>query len=362
MKRALILCLALAASLFASAQGSRYLNGRVVELIDGGERVVSKMTVSIENFHYDITDADGNFKLALPSDREFVTIVLEPANLKILSPYLGLTNLPPDEPFRILVCGAENRRLQARVDELNRRVARAEKEKQLGRRQIASLHKALLDTVLHFEHALIELDRRFRDAALEQSAALKLRDERIRELEDSVRILVQAVSTALEEKFLRQKQVYDGLSAELLAYADRLKEIADRASAEQLPMFFRSEDLSNELNRTILRYNEARAAVLGHHKGHVLAVRQYWSDPALATELEATYRYLFDRVHQTGILPLDSQVFNCVRLYESRQLGRPQAEKKARQAAGELLPELNVAIGELETKITRILQALSSSI
>ena len=340
---------------------STYLQGQLVEQAGSRETGIPNITVSIPDFAWDITDDRGFFKLPLPAGRDFVTLTLDQSPMKILSPYEGLVNLPPDEPFRILVCGEENRRLTQKVADLNGRIARLQKDRQLSNRQLAGMHKMLLDTILHYENRIGALSESQQKSEV-LSAEAQARNSRIRTLEDSMRVLVQALSVALEEKFLRQKQQYDRASAELLHYADRLKDLRDRATPGQLPLFFRSPQASAELTRTIGRYNEARAAILEHYEGNILVVRQNWENGAIAAQLEATYQFLLTNVHQAYMLPLDARVFGEIRRYEAKQSGRPKAEKAAARGAEELLPGLDAAIRALENDIAATLNALAKNI
>lgn len=340
---------------------STYLRGQLVEQAGGHETGIPKITVSIADFAWDITDDRGFFKLPLPPGRDFVTLTLEQASLKILSPYDGLVNLPPDEPFRIIVCGEENRRLTQKVADLNGRIARLQKDKQLSNRQLSGMHKILLDTILHYENRIGALGESLQKSEA-LSAEAQARDARIRGLEDTMRVLVQALGAALEEKFLRQKQQYDRVSAELLAYADRLKDLRDRATPDQLPLFFRSRQASEELNNTIGRYNEARTTILDHYQGNILAVRQNWDNSAGVAQLESTYQFLLTKVHQEYILPLDTRVFGAIRQYEAKQTGRPKAEKAAAHNAEALLPGLDDAIRTLENHIATTLNAMAKNI
>jgi hypothetical protein len=369
MKKIIWICLTciFIAPLLVGAQSGneRRLVGQVVEVTDEGEKGVPKVTVSIPGFDWDITDDRGFFKLTLPPDKELVTVELENVPLKMLSPYDGLVTLPPKLPFQILVCGEENRRLREKADKLAVQIKRLEKEKKLSRRQMEGMHQILLDTILHFENqldAIGESLQQSKEANKALSEEISARDARIRELESSVDALVRELTAALEEKFLRQKQLYDQVSAELLSYTDRLKDLRDRATPNQLPLFFQSKQASEELNRTIGRYNDAHAAILDHHKGHVLAVHQSWENAAAAAQLESVYRFLLADVHKQWVLAIDARVFMEIRKFEAQQTGRPRAERNAEQASAELVPNLNAAIRELETKINDALNALTNNI
>lgn len=347
------------------AQNVRELVGRVVEIRDGQAVGVAKITVSIVDFDYDVTDAEGYFKLPLPPDRDHVSIVLENTPSKMVSPYSGVVNLPPERNFQIVVCGEENRRLAEKVSKLNSDIKKLEKAKKLSSMQLQAMHHALLDTIIHFEKQIGGLKQTLQESGEENAALaaeLAARDERIRALEESERNLVAALSEALKEKFLHQKKYFDGVSADLTAYLDRLKELRDRCTPSQLPYPFRSPQASEQLGKKINEYNEVRNAIMKNHHLNHLGVQEYWDNPDVAEHLEATYSYLLKEVHEGLVMPIDERVFGQVREVAAHRVGAGRAQKNAEAAAKELLPDLNRSIEVLEMRIQQTISLLATNI
>jgi chromosome segregation ATPase len=350
--------------LVAQPEPLRELVGRVVELREGNAVGVAQVKVSIEDFDYDVTDAQGFFKLALPPQREHVSVVLENSPAKMVSPYSGLVNLPPERDFRIVVCGEENRRLNEKVGALNSRIKKLERDKKLSARQLQALHQALLDTILHYEGAVGKLRQelqRATDKNAAQSAEMAAKDARIRALEDSVGLLVQALGAALETRFLQQKTIFDAVSADFSRYVDRLKDLRDWSTEPKIAYPFRSPQASEQLSKKIGEYNAVRNAILENNQANALAAGSYWDNPGVAEALAATYRYLLKEVHEARLLPLDNEVFGQVREVATNRAAPGRAQKKAEAAAETLVPALNTALADLEKRIQQTMFLMATS-
>ncbi|MFN0173990.1 MAG: hypothetical protein ACKVU0_05025 [Saprospiraceae bacterium] len=344
---------------------SRELSGRVVEIRDGEAFGVPNITVNIVGFDFDVTKANGSFSLQLPPDRDHVSIELENTSSKIVSPYSGVVNLPHDHDLQIVICGEENRRLREKLNQVNRNIGKLEKERKLNTRQLQAMRQTLLDTIIHFEMVIGRLNQRLEKSEAENTALseeLAARDERIRTLEESERNLVEALSEALKVKFLKQKEIFEGISADLITYTDRLKDLRDRCTPKQLSYPFHSPEASAQLGNKIKEYNEIRHVIVKNHHANKLIVREYWAEIEVADLLESTYDYLLKNVHEDIVLPIDSRVFGPVREVATNQTGPGKAQKSAQAAAKALLPELNASIQELEKRTQQTILMMSTNI
>lgn len=352
-------------SAFAQTQEGtrRELIGRVVEVANGKSKGVPRITVKIsDDFDVDITDENGNFRLVFPPDRDFVTIVVENAPNKMISPPRGLVNIPPERDLQIVLCGEQNQRLMQQVKALEGHIKKLEKEKNLTQRQLLEMHRTLLDTIIYYENLIALKEQQSKETKEALDAEIRARDAVIQSLKDSLFLLTQRLSNALEERFLKQKEYFDLISADLLEYADKAKDLRDIGIPPRLTYCFNSPEASRELIRSIESYEKIRDEILRNHGGRVLFVQQYWDDPDPAEKLNDAYHYLLETVHKEGILPLDQQVFGQIREYVSKQSGRTSAEKEAKKRSGQIVPGLTSSILELEKKIKDALDAMSNHI
>ena len=351
--------------IFSQNDGSKYLTGRVAAMRDGQPAGVADVKVEIRDFHYDITDTGGYFKLALPPEQDFVSIELANTAFRMISPYSGIVNLPPDEKFQILVCNGQNQQLLKKVADLDGQIKKLEAGKKLSRLQISAMQKTLVDTLFYFEkltgglEAEIEVLKKEKAENNQRIAEL---ESKIAALESSNRELSAALFQALQKKFLRQKGIVDTVSAGLLEYADRLKDLRDQCRPSRLPMSFRSEAAMDDLAKKIGAYNEQRELILKNYRGEELAVREFWENPTAAESLRETHAFLFKTVHDAQVIPLDQQVFEQLRAVLSKQTGRVKGQKTATAAAENIVPGLDQSIFELETRIAATLKILETNL
>lgn len=352
--------------MYAQSQtgSTRQLEGRVVEVTNGQTKGVSKVTVSIsDNFDYDITDENGYFKLTFPPDREYVTVVVENTPDKMISPPSGLVNVPPARDLEIILCGEQNKKLMQQVNALSGRIKKLEKENTLTKRQLLEMHTLLLDTILYFENFIARLEQQSKETKELHDAELKARDARIRVLEDSVSLLVTALGEALEERFLKQKEYFDQISAGLEVYYDRLYDLRDRLMPQRLPNYFNnSPGAASDLKKTIDAYNEMRETIVRTYKSNVIAVRQYWNNPDAAEQLSNTYDYLLKEVHDKHALPFAQAVVGPIQDYSADPKHHTSAKKESKKAAEEKIPGLSACILELDKKIQEAINLMSKSI
>lgn len=347
----------------SSRGGTKELSGRLVEITDGQTKGVPNVRVSISgNFDHDITDDNGYFKLNFPPDEDFVTVVVENTPQKMIAPPSGLVNVPPDRDVEVVLCGEQNRKLLQQVSALEGRIKKLQKENKLSQRQLLEMHRVLLDTVIFFENSIARLEQQNKETKESLDAEIKARDAYIEILQDSISLLVTALSEALEERFLKQKEYFDQISGELLEYVDKVKDLRDMGMQPRLGYCFLNDQARKEFNRSVEAYESVRNNILRNHRGHVLFVKQYWDNSDPAEQLKETYNYLLEKIHKEGVLPLDQEVFMQIREYVAGKTGRNSAEKEAKRRSEKIVPGLSASILELEKKIRDALNSMSKNI
>lgn len=347
-----------------SSRGStKELSGRLVEITDGQTKGVPNVRVSISgNFDHDITDDNGYFKLNFPSDKDFVTVVVENTPQKMIAPPSGLVNVPPDRDLEIVLCGEQNRKLLQQVSALEGRIKKLQKENKLSQRQLLEMHRVLLDTIIFFENSIARLEQQNKETKETLDAEIRVRDAHIEILKDSISLLVTALSEALEERFQKQKEYFDQISGELLEYSDRVKDLRDRLMPHRLPNYFNNRGALAELDKTTNAYSEIRESILRAHKGNVTAVQQYWKNTSATEQLKEAYDYLLIDVHGKNVLPLHQEVVGPIQDFSSGQIGRTSAQKQSKKAAEQKLPGLSRVILELDKKIQEAINSMSKNI
>ncbi len=350
---AMLLFCGLFSDIFCQDGPPKFLTGRVVAIRDGAAVGIPDVKVAIREYDSDITDKEGNFRLPLPPDRDFISIELTNTVAQMISPYSGIVNLPPGEDFQVLVCEQKNQRLLEQVEQLNKRIRGHEKERQLNARQLAAMHRVLLDTVIHFEHIMLEKEAKIAEIEKENgemTEELRQKKDEIAELRQSVKRLMDQLADALEEKYLRQKKVFDEVSATLNDYADKAKNLRDNLHPDLIAGYFlpQNEPMRQHLYQKEEQYNAAYAQVVGLEQAHIEAVGHYWEKAALAHGAIDTYAFLLKELHGKGIYPLDTSVNGNLRRWIIKDLSRGKASKAAEEAVGESAARLDSQIAEFE--------------
>ncbi|HQU60407.1 MAG TPA: hypothetical protein PLU64_14480, partial [Saprospiraceae bacterium] len=343
---------------FSQSSGLIAISGKVVELVDGGQKGVPGVTVSVADQDYDITDKEGRFLLHLKSEKSEAIVALEGCPYPIVSPYGGKIFIPPSGELQIRVCGQENKKLRQQIDALEHKVEGLESQHKLSQRQLSKMHEALLDTILYYEAVIHSLS----NTVEEYESSLQERQNRITALENKVNGLEQELFVALEKKYLRQKELYEAISGGLEEYTDQVKNLRDMLLPERISFYFLNEGAREQLYTTINNYNEARSFILNNHEGHVEAAAHYWAGPGISKQLNETYQYLLEDVHNEVVYPIEFSVNENLKLFLSRQLGRSRATAEARKGAEAAMSQLSPRIEILEKKCADMIQQLNTSL
>lgn len=334
------------------------VSGLVLELTEGGQKAVPGVTVSVAGQDYDITDQEGRFMLHLSAEKNEAIVVLEGCPYPMVSPFGGKIYLPPSGELQIRVCGQENQKLRRDIDALENKVKNLESKRKLSERQLSGLHKAMLDTILHYQEALHQLN----STVVEYESSLRERESMVAALEEKLASVEQELFLALEEKYLRQKELMDAISTGLEQYTDQVKNLRDMLLPERISHYFLNEGARRQLYLAINKYNEARAYILNNHQSQVEGVGHYWASPGLARQLEETYRYILEEVHQKAVYPMEFSVNENLKLYLSGQLGRSRAAREAEKGAASAMAELSPRLETLEKKCADMIRQLSISL
>ena len=352
-------CLLIAFTNFIYGQGDAIVvKGIVVEVSDGKKKPVPNIKVKVVGESEDVTKTDGSFTLFFPPDKEYISISLEGCPHPIVSPYAERVNIPPDEFLEIKVCAQENKKLREKINALNEKIKKIERQRKLNKRQLAAMHQTLLDTILHFESRINNLKKE----VTEKDEEINLKNEKIYYLENEVEELQRQLSVALEEKYLRQKEIFDQISAALNQYIDQVKNLRDDMRPTQVKSYFVNPAARERLYETINKYNAARQEIIQHREKHLVGVSNYWEKFELADELEETYRYLLNEVHQNGVYPMEFAVNDNLKKSLTRQLSSSRAKKAATAGAEAAVPTLNPMIAVLEERVDDIIFKLKTNL
>lgn len=334
------------------------LRGRLVEMVRGRPVGLPDITVSIAGASYDVTNANGEFRLVIEASQPTVRLQVEDQSFKLLSPYEGVVPIPPDGKLQVAVCGAQNRRLREQVESLNALVRRREKESRLTQRQLQAMQQQLLDTVLHYEALLGERDAEL--AGLEQTS--REQDRQIVMLQQRTDSLLLVLAAALEQQYLRQRAVYDQVSADLHNYLNHAYNLRDALQPVQISAYLINPAAMRSCEAVVQQYNAARTAILENHAGQIEGIERYWKNERLAAEARQLFTHLLEEVHERTIYPAKFSVFGPISEFHGQHMGRIKADRLARQAAEDCIRQLDPRLSDLKIRSDQLVARLGQTL
>lgn len=327
--------------------GVSKIQGRVIEKIGPKVQGVSDAQVLIAGQGLVSVGPDGYFTATVPNKTKLKIEVL-PTTYQILRPQDG--QIPPERlSYTIeiyVLSGTVDSNLQVNLRKLDEEINRITREKKLSDRQIVRLEKSLLDTVLYYQE-----QRKIWDARLAQteqmleasnqanrrlSDSLQAFSRQINILQDTVSSLMNRLAEALEAKYVRQKELYEGLTREILDYESRLKDLQNWLPKVQ--SCYKNNQALVAFNKVCLDYSKARDALYNDQQKYLLGLQHYWDDPAAVSALEAYYQHVFSEIHDPVILDqVNQKVIRNLQDYSTKGIRKVSDTKRAADEAHEAL-------------------------
>ncbi|MEO5583505.1 MAG: hypothetical protein ABIR66_12505 [Saprospiraceae bacterium] len=344
----------------AVAQSPMTLKGKVVELLQDRTKPVPGVVVSVSGESYDVTGQDGSFKLFAPQGLDFVTITIKGTQDNVISPYEGKVSLPPMyQPIEIRLCNENNSKLLAKVHDLNSRIKTLQKNQNLSARQVELLHKTMLDTIEHYQAKVDAIAGKL-NATEKENNVLKTR---ISELEKINRELEEKLFIALGEKYSEQQKHYHSITALLNTYSSRIKDLQLALPGDALACASNTPKACDRFYTTIEKYNQARNAINENKDQQLQEVVHYWPNPEVAMQLQKTYSYILDKIHE----PLLFAKMNTVIItpLKDRSQGKSKLKTIKKQiftGGTSLVNELKPMIVQMDEMKLKLFNLLTNSI
>ena len=271
---------------------------------------------------------------------------------QLLQPVDGAVSINASEnkvklDFLVVDMSKEDEEFQKRIQNLESRVKRLQRDNSLTVRQVNSLNKTLLDTILHFEANRIELENQVQSyAQLSESQTDEIRalNSQISRLEEQVDQLTMELEGALEERYLRQNEYFKNISQGFLSYLRKAKDLRDHLP--YISTYYNSPSGFDNYGQDIVKYNEVWENLDDNRFNYLEGVEKYWNNPTLTSELEKLYEFLLKGIHQSQVLRTVNDI--------NAELHK-QKPKKAQKIASNSHENLAVNIRTLERQINRLL-------
>lgn len=339
------------------------ISGKVIETNNGKTIGVGNIKVTVKDFSYEITNQQGEFEITIPTGKDYVKLNLENTNRQLISPFLGLVYLPPSDKVELIVCAQENKRLLVEVDKLNKKVKSFQTKYQLSEKKAALTYKEMMDTIVHYEQRIQILDEQKKQMESQYSAEvtrLQTEIDRLKSVEES---LMRQLLEAKDDKFKKKQAVFQNISAGLRRYVDELQNLSDMLIPERISQYFTYDNRAavDQLSIKINAYNKAYDEIIDTHDANITATRHYWEDEIITNQLENTYTFLLSEVHKMTVKPLEFSVNEALKKLASKELGRREAEKKAKESALDFISKIKVKKTALLEKVNESINILNQN-
>lgn len=326
---------------------------RLQEQLPDNRRWVPGATVFVHDYGSHVTDHQGAFSIKVPIYRKRgvpapLKLQVTSPNLAVLHPLDGIVELDTAElviTLEVVVVGPESD-LQQELRTVRSRMQQLERSQALSRRQLNQLNKAMLDTIRSFTRHKAAMQAELKQLRQQQtvtSEALRQAEERLRAVEEDLRIRTLELYEALEEKFLRKQQHFNSIAAELEDYLIRVKDVRDMLPG--IKNYFSVPGYGSNYNRVLEAYSDAFGVVNQHHQAHLLSVRRYWEDSALHSDLEKVYQLLIEQIHYQEIKPTTTAL--RISITDRRVKQTHQTAQAAHARLAPLLSQVEIEIREI---------------
>ena len=282
---------------------------------------------------------NGTFAFKAPKGLD-IKIEVIPSEFQIMRPLDGLLAGESNSYFIeiFIIHGTQDSLLKNQINSLDEKVRLLEEKDQLSARQISKLDRQILDTVVFFQtiqnsynskisnlNARIKKSERQNDVL--QDSLITYRND-LNSLKDTVNSLIARLSTALEEKYLRQKAHYDEFTKLLLQYQTGLKDLRDWLP--QLENCYKRKEALSQFNQVCVNYGNARNALFDNHENHLTGIKRYWKNENCYIEGDKICQTIFQNIHSDLMIEgVNKEVMPWLKEYATKGTRKVKNVKKA---------------------------------
>lgn len=302
-----------------------------------------------------VTDAKGFFSFKTPKNQNSIRIDIPPDEFAFLDPRDGHVILNPNISLEVkitVVSKEKDEKLYQEIKSLTQQINGLQMDKKRLNAMYAALRDSLMDmrqartqllSQLGMLEERLERSRERNESQQRDLAALK---KQLAEREKENKSLQQALFVALEEKYLRQQNIYNQISKDLQEYLIRIKDMRDQN--KYLQDYYKSNNF-NPYKRASSAYNNSFERIKKNHKSLLEGVNRYWENPALQQRIAQLYNFLLISLHEEKVVPSFNEL--------NREISQRRI-KKIKQMGQSIEASLSPDIDDLEKMIAHILDAL----
>ena len=360
--------------------GTIEVRGQLVEQVANQKRGIGNVEILVPPNGRYLTNQNGNFFFKIKYNSDQLNIGIQHREYKIMSPRGGIVELmgekmvnqKPIIQIEILVVGKHTHpELEEQLHQWERKVKSLERKRKLSQKQINVLSEQIVKNTLSFEnekHQLrTQIDELQKDIKLQtyNSAALQdslqaLRQQNIK-LNKRVEELTEDLFDALAEKYLRQQEHYQLLAAQLEDYLIKTKDLRDWLN--HMDDYFLHPQAQQDFIHVVGEYEKAWKVLNNNHQSYELKVQQEWNNNFVLENLENTFRFLLNDIHQKTFLgTFQSNVYSPLQAWGTGKIGKRQVKKFVKKGSPIALQDFNAKISQLEKMIESTLFQLRTNL
>jgi hypothetical protein len=346
------------------------VEGNVIELTsESAFNLASNMPMVINNEIRFECDNEGSFSVRIPYKSEILNIYLESADYQIVQPkegeHLFETNIKPNSKYTLLIIVVNkdaDEALKKDIAIAQKEVDRLKSKNKYTQRQLQDLNRRFIDSIQVYHHRIKQQEgviERLEIANLQSDQDNKMLEDSLKAfrfqlnaLKTSNSQLFAKLSKAMEERYLRQRSIFDSISKNLRLYLSRSKDVRDHLRS--IEPIIKSGQL-HHYYKALENYNEIYETLEGSKDEYENGINHYWNSETLTSDYVVIKNYIFEEMHKKEILALNQTVN-----YELQKAsgGKKIKLKTVKKHAVKSLENLDKKILYLENLVDKYIETL----
>ncbi len=306
------------------------VEGQILVQNEEAREALAGVEIFVENKAFK-TDQEGKFNCKIPYSSDNLELDISPGEYRILKPLEGKLNLSPQITVlklkMLVVSEGASPDLIKKAEELEQRLLQSEKEHNLTKQQLARMNEVLIDTLAHFDQQRKEYLSSIEQLTKENeefAEQIKEYEEKLAYLENQVGELTEKLYVAMEDKFLRQQDYFNKISADVKEYLLRAKDVHDLLPRvrDYYTMNYNPKQ-EEPYRQTIKEYEKIFLQVNNHSQEYLEAIDHYWEMPQVSDKMEQLFETKINQIHSAGIKPaLDRVNKSLTPTYNPKKAGK----------------------------------------
>lgn len=348
------------------------IDGTVFEEKNGSKVGLSDIEVVVGDIRPKLTDEDGFFSFKIP-----VSVKDEPTEVKIeinsneyavIHPVEGRFGIGKEKlqlkVELVVIHRAADPFILQKINKLKDTIKLWERKHKISLSTLNQLNKNMLDTIRHYTRQQKIMEEQINSQVKEiqkitkEKEAFQLQIDalllEIKQHKDSISYLTDQLYAALESSYLRKATCFNKISAQLLDYLLRVRDIHQRLL--RVEQYFPSRNnpaYVRAYNKAAKEYNEVFATLNEEQAAHLQCVQHNWKTELTKKQLLLTLDLLFQKLHHAELKPSLNEMHAFI--YQDKM-------NKAKKLGEQIFKDVQPIIEALDKQIKETIIALKQEL